>query len=475
MVLGLLEKVFLRFDPNKYFVITMDKDEFEAYINLDGVVSNFINLEINKANYQEIFEQYLNEGDLLIDFADSVGTRDICVWCAERNIMYLNTGEADWPENWYSIFNENQLKLKMKEVLNKDENKNLHPIVLQHGNNPGLVSHFVKAGINYIVNTQFKRDKEKKQLLKAKKYNELAKNLGIKTIHVNDIDLQNFKRNYEEGVLFNTWCTETFFFELLSESTFNIGTHEKIDYQDECNLVDLEKGFLEFKKIAASKRGKTYYPNGAFEAYLVPHEETITIAQGLEVKEDDKIIYRPTVMFLYQPCEFAARYLKEANVNDYINPDPNKPKDCDEENENGEIIVRGFKYPKSTDIAYEEDIKGGTEYVGVLIMGENFKPVWVGNRIELNFLYKDKETSYCQTPTITPVAMSALAATCWMIKNKDKKGIFFPDDIKDYEKILKLAEKYISPTIYETFEKDLLEKTLKIDFSSLQAKDFFIS
>ena len=31
----------------------------------------------------------------------------------------------------------------------------------------------------------------------------------------------------------------------------------------------------------------TYYPNGEFEGYLVPHEEIITIAKGLEVKENE--------------------------------------------------------------------------------------------------------------------------------------------------------------------------------------------
>ena len=70
--------------------------------------------------------------------------------------------------------------------------------------------------------------------------------------------------------------------------------------------------------------------------------------------------------------------------------------------------------------------------------------------------------------------MSALAATCWMIKNKNMGGIYFPDDIKDYKYILKLAEKYISKTIFKTFKKEELEKALDIDFSNLQIKDFFV-
>lgn len=107
-------------------------------------------------------------------------------------------------------------------------------------------------------------------------------------------------------------------------------------------------------------------------------------------------------------------------------------------------------------------------------MGDKFEPVWVGNRVETSFLYKNKKDSYWQTPTITPVAMSALAAVCWMLKNKEKGGIYFPDDIPDYKYIIKKAEKYISKTIYKTVSKDTLEKAMKMDLENLQTKDLFV-
>lgn len=462
----------IKFNENKYFVITRNKFEFDAYVNLGGMVSNFIVSEVTRENFRQVFEPYLDSGDLLIDFADTVGTRDILDWCAKKNIMYINTGEADWPDNWYSIFEENELKNALKEKHGKSTTTNRYPIVLQHGNNPGLVSHFVKSAIEYIVNTQFKKDKQLKELIKKGKFNEAAQVLGIKMIHVNDIDLQEVKGEYSDSILFSTWCTDSFWFEMLSEATANVGTHERIDFENECNFVDSEKGFLEFKQLAAQRKCRTYYPNGVFEGFLIPHEETITIAKSLEVKENGNVIYRPTVMFLYSPCTYASNYFSKAKVNEYPEPDLTKPLDC--ENENGRTIIRGYVYPENFEILYQEKIASGTEYVGVLLMGENFEPVWVGNRVESAFLYKDKKSSYWQTPTITPVAMSALAAVCWMLKNKEKGGIYFPDDIEDYKYILKIAEKYISKTIYQTFSKENLAKTLKIDFGNLQMKDVFI-
>ena len=462
----------IRFDENKYFVITMDSYEFDAFVNLGGLVSNFLVREVTRDNFKEVFGAILQEGDLLIDFADTVGTKDFCIWCADNNIMYLNTGEADWPDHWYSIFEENELKRGIREAHQKSKSTNKYPIVLQHGNNPGLVSHFVKAAIEYIVNTQFKKDRQMRELIKTGRFNEAAKNLGIRMIHVNDIDLQEVKDEYSDNILFSTWCTDSFWFEMLSEATANIGTHEEIDFEDECNLVDHEKGYLEFQKIAADKKCRTVYPGGEFEGFLVPHEETITIAKNLEVKDGEKVIYRPSVMFIYSPCRYATNYFSKAKVNDHPNPDPSKPQDV--ENENGQSIIRGYVYPQNFEIVYQEKITQGTEYVGVLLMGDNFEPVWVGNRVETSFLNKDKNASYWQTPTITPVAMSALAAVCWMLKNREKGGIYFPDDIPDYKHIIQTAEKYISKTIYKTFAKSELESTMKIDLNHLQMKDIFV-
>ena len=462
----------IKFDEYKYYVITREQSEFEAYVNLGGITTNFVVTDVNRDNWKETFSKYLGEGDLLIDFADSVGTRDFVEWCAENNIMYLNTGETDWPDHWYSIFEENDKKSALKSFYDGKKDKNKYPIVLQHGNNPGLVSHFVKAALDYIIHSQFKTNRELRRLSKAGKYNELARKLGVKMIHVNDVDLQEVKGDFNDQLLISPWCIDSFWFEMLSESTFDVGTHEIVDYESDGNSFNKEKGYFEFKNIAADTKCRTYYPGGEFDGHMVPHEETITIARSLEVVEEGKVVYRPSVMFLYSPCKYARDFLEKSKVNEYPNPDENKPMDC--ENVDGQTIIRGRIYPKNWEILYPEKIENGTEYVGVLLLGDNFNPVWVGNRIERNYLKKHKKRSYWQTPTITPVSMSALAAACWMLKHKNSGGIYFPDDIKEYDQILKVAEKYISKTVYRTFTKEEVESSLNIKLSNPQTKDLII-
>lgn len=69
----------ISFNENNYYVITMDKFEFDAFVNLGGMVSNFIVKEVTKDNFAEIFSGYLRRGDLLIDFIYQVHTHSYCL------------------------------------------------------------------------------------------------------------------------------------------------------------------------------------------------------------------------------------------------------------------------------------------------------------------------------------------------------------------------------------------------------------
>ena len=45
----------IKFDENQYFIVTRDKSEFDAYINLGGMVANFLVHEVTKENFRTIF------------------------------------------------------------------------------------------------------------------------------------------------------------------------------------------------------------------------------------------------------------------------------------------------------------------------------------------------------------------------------------------------------------------------------------
>ncbi len=174
---------------------------------------------------------------------------------------------------------------------------------------------------------------------------------------------------FDESKLYSTWSVDSFFFDMLSESTVNIGTNEKIDYQKDCKMIDLKNGFLEFKDLAIDKIGKTYYPKGKFEAFIVPHEETITIAKSLEVKNENEAIYRPTVMFLYSPCDFAVKYLTN-NTKRIIGSNFNKGLDILATNKDVIIIGGGDTGTDCVGTAIRQGCKSVNQFE---IMGEPLK------------------------------------------------------------------------------------------------------
>jgi len=441
----------IKFDKNNYFVITKYDSEFEPFIQLGGKADNFVAVNVTKEIFGDLFSKYLQKGDLLVDFSEGTGTKELCLWCANNNIMYLNTGESEWPGDWVDFYERNKSLRQMILEISENKDINKHPIVLQHGNNPGLVSHFVKVAIEKIA--YIKKNKIAKKAIKEYKFNEAARLLKIKTIHINDIDNQIIDEVYSDEKMYTTWCAENFFYEMLTPAAYNLGTHKRIEEK-----TNGEFGHVELDKLAVETRLYTYYPGGCFEGFIVPHEETISIARHLEVSIEEKVIYRPTVIFVYKPPALAEEYLFRSKVNSYPNPDKDKPQDgvdCE-----GTVIMRGHKFPYDWEIVYDQ-ISSGAEYVGILVMGENFEPIWVGNCLEINNLRKmtNKKGLFWQTPTITPVAASALAAVCFMINNKTKGGIYFPDDIKDYKKIIKIAEKYTSKTISKKL-KNIIVKTL---------------
>jgi homospermidine synthase len=202
----------------------------------------------------------------------------------------------------------------------------------------------------------------------------------------------------------------------------------------------MRTGYIQLNNPGVENVCFSYDPVAEFRGSVITHEETFSIARALTVNDDR--FYRPTVLFVYKPCEIAARYMAHARLS-------------------------GYPEPKKTHVLYDE-IVSGTEYVGIFLFGENFDPVWVGNRLELDYITKHN-MSGAQTPTITPVAMGCLAAVCWMLNNKNKKGIFYPDDIAESEAIITQSEKYISKTLYATFKQSDIKH---INFSNIQLKDF---
>jgi homospermidine synthase len=106
--------------------------------------------------------------------------------------------------------------------------------VIEHGANPGLISHFVKQGLldiaaRAIAEKKFspKDSKELGDHAEKKDFARLAKKLGVKVIHCSERDTQITNRPKDVNEFVGTWSIEGLREEGTAPAEMGWGTHEK--------------------------------------------------------------------------------------------------------------------------------------------------------------------------------------------------------------------------------------------------------
>ena len=430
-------------DPKKTYIIDKSDKFLNYFVKNGGLESNYIVKEISKNNFQSIIIKDCLKNDkelqntIILDFLSTAGTDDIIKWCALNNIKYLNTGDSDWPEDeWRDLISHYNSLQNIKKYISQNKLSIKSPIVLQSGMNPGLVSHFMKKGLEFIVETQFKDNNQYKKLLKDNHYNKLAQNLGVKFVQIVDRDFQKTKLPFKKDVFYNTWNPETFYSEITIESELCYGNNENFRECDE--VVDFNQTYhwVKYKTISANTNIKALTPFKFFKGFLVGHEEVFTFSRFLSVEKNKTIVYCPTTMFIYRPCDITKKYLAKREKSNYSMP------------------TKSYVLTK--------EIYKGSELVGVNIIGDKFKSVFVGNMVTFD---KKSELMKDHNSTILQVSSGAMGAFCWILKNKTKGGIYLPEEI-DSNYVLNIAKKYMGQIIYHTYD---VKKTKKFK----RLKDFF--
>jgi homospermidine synthase len=197
---------------------------------------------ITEKNYEHILRKYLSAGDILLDLAYNLETRCLLKWCYEQNICFINTSVELWHPFGEAYKNDPRLltlyhrQMQLIEMQNDItwENKKGPTAILDHGCNPGLVSHFVKRGLidmaQYVLNERMISMDERIEIedaLKIKNYSQLAYLLGIKTIHISERDTQLTKDPKKVNEFVNTWSIEGLAEEGAAPTEMGWGTHEK--------------------------------------------------------------------------------------------------------------------------------------------------------------------------------------------------------------------------------------------------------
>lgn len=119
--------------------------------------------------------------------------------------------------------------MRMREMKSKWTTTGATAIV-EHGANPGLVSHLVKKSMVDIATralTDGKAAHGVEAALTEERYNDLAHLLGVKVIHISERDTQVTNKPKQWGEFVNTWSVEGFYEEGVAPAELGWGTHEK--------------------------------------------------------------------------------------------------------------------------------------------------------------------------------------------------------------------------------------------------------
>lgn len=445
-VLPLLLK-HLDIDPKRLTVMDfVDNQQRIAHELEKGV--NYVFNKITQENYKELLATYLKEGDLFIDLAWNVDTLSLIDWCHHHGVLYLNTAVELWETVNSPAIDPREQTLYPRQMalneLSQSWDKKGPTAVVDHGANPGLVSHFTKEALVDIA-THFLKEKGQDTRADAirkardeENFPELARLLGVLTIHISERDTQITHKPKRVNEFVNTWSVAGLIEEGLAPAELGWGTHEKRLPKQGLEHQTGPKNQICLAQKGANTFVQSWVPSGPITGMVIRHGEAFSISNYLTVWQEGKAIYRPTVHYAYCPCDGAINSLRE-------------------------LEMRHYEHPKEQRILNDEILSGKDE-LGCLLMGHDFGAWWIGSILDIE---ESRKLVPHQSATTVQVAISVVSAACYIIQHP-QEGYCVPDDLY-YKEILAIAKPYLGKFVSMpvdwsplTFAKELREYNQKL-------------
>jgi homospermidine synthase len=385
--------------------------------------TQFIHCNLTPSTFRATLKKYLREGDVMLNLSIDISSIDLIRFCAERGVLYVDTSIEPWP----GVFDNPMLELhertnhaiRTKIVeLAAELGPGSPTAVVDHGANPGLVSHFVKRA---LLNLDQIIRNGNAQPTTREEWARLARDLKISTIQISERDTQAGQRPKRHGEFINTWSIDGFIDELMQPTELSFGTSEKRRPKG-AREHHPGSGTLYFERPGASTFARSWAPSiGGFQGMLVPHDEVFSLADYLSLRGRNGFLYRPSVMFVYHPCDDAMLSALELEGRGWI-PQPARRR-------------------------LGADIVEGMDELGVLLAGHERNAYWFGS--QLSIADARRHVAYANATTIQ-VTAGAIAAVLWAIRNP-RRGVVEPEEL-DFEECLAIAEPYLGRLVGEFTE-----------------------
>ena len=416
--LPLIERHF-HYDKSRFTVIDpVDTDR--GLVDERGY--RFIKEAVRRENFVDLLKPLLTEGGgqaFIVNLSVEVSSAAIIRLAHEVGALYVDTVCEPWP----GFYMDPRLTLSQRsnyalrqEVLDQRQVLGPGPTAISCcGANPGMVSWFVKQALLDVArDIGLKRPEPKSR----EEWARLARDVGVKGIHIAERDTQRAKTPKPMNVFVNTWSVEGFVSEGLQPAELGWGTHEKHlppegkrhGYGPDCAIYLLRPG--------AGTRVRSWTPTArAQHGFLVTHNESISIADYFTLHENGALAYRPTVHYAYRPADDAVLSLDE---------------------------MAGAQWELQPDwhILDEREIVDGIDELGVLLYGHAKNAYWYGSQLSIE---ETRRVAPYQNATGLQVSSAVLAGMVWALENP-RAGIVEADEL-DFRRCLDVQMPYLGPVV----------------------------
>ncbi|MGJ7515923.1 saccharopine dehydrogenase C-terminal domain-containing protein [Pseudomonas baetica] len=396
-------------------IIIFDKDTDKTRTDIAKEFSAQLNKElITHKNYREILSPLLNENSFLLNLAVSVSSLDLIKLAQRFNASYLDTGIEPWE---YGDQDDGLTSnYKLRESLKKYAQSPLGTTtaVVAHGANPGFISILLKKALLEMAMINKIYDQPTTQ----HEWAELAQKLELEVIQISERDTQVTSKNRDPYEFICTWSVDGLITECLQPAELGWGTHEK-----SVPLGAKVTGHsLEMIEQGREVKVKSWSPNHLdFSAYLLTHNESLSITEYLTVGNPTAPKYRPTVYYAYHPC--------------------------DQTIESMPLLNTGRESQIFSKEIIKDDITSGIDELGIFLISKKYKSFWLGSNLSIG---KARKMAKYNSATSLQVTSSIIAGMKWAEKHPEA-GILESENL-DWEFIYDIAEKYWQPIVAQETE-----------------------
>jgi len=412
--LPLIER-HIGFDRSKFVVIAPD-DENEHL--LDGRSLRFIHTAVTKENYRDLLTPLLAAGPgrgMIINLSVDTSSVDLMAFAKDIDAFYLDTVVEPWPGLYTdrSLSPSARSNYALREGILELRRRRPGGITAISccGANPGMVSWMVKQALLDVArDLGIPHDEPRTR----EAWGCLMQRAGVKGIHIAERDTQRARHPKLRGKFVNTWSVEGFVAEGLQPSELGWGTHEKTlppggrHHEFGCDAA------IYLPRPGAGTRVRSWTPTAqAQHAWMITHNESISIADYFTLRQREKVVYRPTCHYAYHPCDDAVLSLHE-------------------------MAGAQWRPQKSWHILSENDIVDGVDELGVLLYGHARNAYWYGSQLSIE---QTRALAPYQNATGLQVTSAVLAGIVWMLENPDR-GIVEADEM-DFSRCLEIQRPYL--------------------------------